>query len=158
MPNEYTLKAGTLAFYDGFLCGLVPVKVLNIYSQLGPLDRPELVADLKVTAARRAFARGEVLLAITVRLDKVLHRRQVYVRGGQYRIRGRTEFLVSQGMPRNTDGSLDQSYTVEGERHTADYTCWTARYLGEWIGHSASLAGAQMVAREHAEGRIAFRH
>jgi len=146
MSSEYTLRADDLAFYDGYLCGLLPVKVLRLYY---PDDEPrtQMVADVKVTADRKAYDRGEVLQA--VRVEKVLHRRQVYTRSGQFRIRGQAQYVQSEGMPRNADGTLDLRYTVKGERQTARCTMWVARFCGEWIGWSAHKPYAETMAREH---------
>lgn len=150
MATEYTLHAGDLATLDAFLCGLVPVKVLRIYYQTADEPRTQLVLDLKVTAARTGYTRGEVLRGI--KAESVVHRRQVFTHNGHYRYRGQADFKLSEGMPRNNDGTLDQRYTVKGEQHTADCTRWAARFCGEWIGWSASKAGAETLARTHQEG------
>jgi len=147
--SDYTLQAGDLATYDTFLCGLLPVKVLRFYY---PDDEPrtEMVADVKVTAVRTAYRRGEVLHAVPV--GKVLHRRQIYTNVGRYRIRGQAHHVLSEGMPRHDNGTRDLRYTVKGNRQTADCTRWTARFCGEWIGWSASKDGAEKLARDHSEG------
>jgi len=145
MSNEYTLRADDLAFYDGYLCGLLPVKVLRLYY---PDDEPrnQMVADVKVTADRKGYDRGEVLHAVPV--GKVVHRRQVYTRSGHFRIRGQAQYVQSEGMPRHSDGTRDLRYTVKGEGMGLGVR-FVARFCGEWIGWSASKAGAETLAREH---------
>jgi hypothetical protein len=140
--EDYNLRADDLAYVDTFRSGLLPVKVQRIYYQAG-----QFLADVKVTADRRAYDRGEVLQEVKV--DRLLHRKQVYTRSGQYRIRGQVVLHLSEGMPRHRDGSLDERYSVrvEGTGHATK--TWVARFCGEWLGCCATKARAEKLAREH---------
>lgn len=148
MTKDYILRAGDLAYCDGYLSGLLPVKVLRLYYSIDE-PRTSLVADLHVTGHRKAYRKGEVLQAVPV--SKVLHRRQIYTRRGQYWIRGEATHVQSEGMPRHANGTLDLGYTVKTEGTGHRTPMWVARYCSEWIGWTDSKAGAEKLARDHKE-------
>jgi hypothetical protein len=74
------LKTGIKAYYDTF-SGLIPCKVLRVYRTGNEYN----AVDIKLTAGRGAYKRGEVLQALST--QHVCPRNAVYVRNGQYRIR-----------------------------------------------------------------------
>jgi len=83
----YRYGNGTLAFFDTYASGLVPVKVEQIPAGgpfVGWLCHPsENFIRCKVTANRGAYRRGETLL-LAPRF--CVPRSHVYTRGGSYRI------------------------------------------------------------------------
>lgn len=83
----FTLARGDLAYLDTFGGGLVPVKVLLINGA---------EADVRVMAARRGYERGEVV-TVSVPNNWLIHRKQVHVRRGQYRVSGHTRFTTDAG-------------------------------------------------------------
>ena len=57
-PLTFPVRAGDLAYYDGFLAGLVPVRVLSIRRTVSFLG-PTLEVVVQATAARKGYERGE---------------------------------------------------------------------------------------------------
>lgn len=81
--STQTLRAGSLAFLDTF-AGLVPVKVRAVRLEPHcPCCPPRIVADVRVTAARPGWPRGEYE-TVSVR-DLVT--RATRVRGGHIMVR-----------------------------------------------------------------------
>jgi hypothetical protein len=71
-----TLTVGCLAYLDSF-SGLIPCRVLSI-GQTG--------VNVEITARRaKAYRRGERLFGVSS--SRVVSRKSVFVRNGQYRIR-----------------------------------------------------------------------
>jgi hypothetical protein len=84
--NTPILTAGSKAYFDSFLNGLIPCKVLAVREskiELSHSDVPLIRVQFKLTAARGPYKRGEVLDASN---NFVVPRGAVYLRSGQYRI------------------------------------------------------------------------
>jgi hypothetical protein len=72
-----TLTAGCLAYLDSF-SGLIPCRVLSV-GQTG--------VNVKITARKaKVYRRGERIYGVSSL--RVVSRESVFVRGGQFRIRG----------------------------------------------------------------------
>ena len=84
-----TINDGDLVYYDAFLCGLIPAKVLSCDNN--PLKRDNDRVRVVLTADRKAHKRGEIL---HVRPNDVIPRAHVYRRNykllvcGQWRFAG----------------------------------------------------------------------
>lgn len=64
MPKDLTvptLRAGALAYFDSFVAGLVPCKVLSIKGESAECARSDQEVTLKLTAARGPYKRGEIM-------------------------------------------------------------------------------------------------
>ena len=81
------IETGTLVYLDTIRSGLVPAKVTKIYPGA-------FRAEIKITADRLAYKRGEV---IEVKTTGLVPRESVYVRSGQYRIDGMRVRFVATG-------------------------------------------------------------
>lgn len=78
-----TLRAGTLAYVDTF-GPLVPVKVLRVFMVNDPyVALPRTMAEVRVTATRGAYSRGEILTEQT----RDLVQRKTRRRGGHTMVR-----------------------------------------------------------------------
>lgn len=98
----YTLGVDQLAYLDTRPDGgLVPVKVLDIEPTDGEPDDEDAhvmwhQANLRVTAARPGFTRGEVV-QVSLPNPALLSRDTVYTSRGQIHLMGPTRFLTPEG-------------------------------------------------------------
>lgn len=94
IARDTVLRAGALCFYDTF-AGLVPCRALRVYYAFEWGALPRLVADVKLTATRGAYRRGETLRAVSSHY--VVPRGAVRVRSGQFRIGAYTVETCANG-------------------------------------------------------------
>lgn len=96
----FVLEPGSLAYLDTLRSGLVPVKVTGVAIDRMPGGDewrwPEPTVTVKVTGGRPGYERGEVIELHAPNLTLV-HRAQVHIRCGQYRIRGQAHVRDTEG-------------------------------------------------------------
>jgi hypothetical protein len=90
---EFVVGRNQLAYLDTVFSGLVPVKVLAIRNTETDMH-PE--ADVKVTATRPGYTRGETL-TMHMPNHTLIGRDQVVTRRGQLYVFGPTRFLTDEG-------------------------------------------------------------
>lgn len=102
---HHTLGSGELAYLDTRPggdragSGLVPVKILSIEPLEGDDEDAHTLwhqADLRVTASRPGFTRGQ-RLEVSVPNPMLLSRACVYTERGQVKVMGPTRFITEEG-------------------------------------------------------------
>lgn len=88
----FTVHADQFAYLNTTQAGIVPVKVLTIHADVERYG----TADVKVTAGRPGYTRGEVL-QVRVPNPWLVARTQVYTRRKQVRVMGPTRFCTDEG-------------------------------------------------------------
>lgn len=86
--RDFLIRQGSLVYIDTVFSGLVPVKVLGV-----SLNQ----AVLQVTAGRPGYRRNEVI-EMSLPNSTLVHRRQVHVRSGMFRIHGRPTVMTDGGV------------------------------------------------------------
>lgn len=89
--TRYTLKAGDLAYILPVMGGLVPCKVVTIFRDR---DASSVLTRVEITAdrARLGYRRGETFDFTHAHLG-LANRKQIFIRCGQYRVRGALELI-----------------------------------------------------------------